>query len=183
MWENTMTQEGFKRKLTAILSADAEGYSRLMGDNEESTIRTLTGYLETMTKSIQQHRGRVVDAPGDNLLAEFASVVDAVSWYFYFRSTPSEEQAASKLKTAFSISERPAIAVLPFTNLSEDPQQEYFSDGITIDIITDLSKFRHLFVIAGNTVFTYKGKSVKITELGKELSVQYVLECLKRRSN
>ncbi len=86
-----MTQEGFKRKLTAILSADAEGYSRLMGDNEESTIRTLTRYLETMTKCIQQHRGRVVDAPGDNLLAEFASVVDAVSWYFYFRSTPSDE--------------------------------------------------------------------------------------------
>ena len=73
-------------------------------------------------------------------------------------------------------SERPAIAVLPFTNLSEDPQQEYFSDGITIDIITDLSKFHHLFVIATNTVFTYKGKSVKVTEVGKELSVQYVLE-------
>jgi adenylate cyclase len=74
-----MTQEGFKRKLTVILSADAEGYSRLMGDNEESTIRTLTGYIETMTNCIRQHRGRVVDAPGDNLLAEFASVVDAVS--------------------------------------------------------------------------------------------------------
>ncbi len=74
-----MTQEDLKRKLTAILSADAEGYSRLMGDNEESTIRTLTSYLETMTKCIQQHRGRVVDTPGDNLLAEFASVVDAVS--------------------------------------------------------------------------------------------------------
>jgi adenylate cyclase len=66
--------------------------------------------------------------------------------------------------------------MLPFTNLSEDAQQEYFSDGITIDIITDLSKFRNLFVIASNTVFTYKGKSVKITEVGKELAVQYVLE-------
>jgi len=74
-----MTQEGLTRKLTAILSADAEGYSRLMGDDEDSTIRTLTGYIETMTNYIQQHRGRVVDAPGDNLLAEFASVVDAVS--------------------------------------------------------------------------------------------------------
>ena len=309
-----MTQEGLTRKLTAILSADAEGYSRLMGDNEDSTIRTLTSYIETMTNCIQEHRGRVVDAPGDNLLAEFASVVDAVGcatavqkklfelnaklpedrkmqfriginlgdvvaegdriygdgvniaarleglaegggicisrsaydqvknkldlgykylgghtvkniadpvqvyqvlmapeaagkvlgekrsrsrqwylgvvaisvlilgatavaiWYFYFRSTPSPETAASNLKTAFPISERPAIAVLPFTNLSEDPQQEYFCDGITIDIITDLSKFRNLFIIASNTVFTYKGKSVKITEVGKELSVQYVLE-------
>ena len=74
-----MTQEGLTRKLTAILSADAEGYSRLMGDDEDSTIRTLTSYIETMTNCIQEHRGRVVDAPGDNLLAEFASVVDAVS--------------------------------------------------------------------------------------------------------
>ncbi len=73
-----MTKEGFKRKLTAILSADAEGYTRLMGDSEESTIRTLTSYRATMTKYIQQHRGRVVDTPGDNLLAEFASVLDAV---------------------------------------------------------------------------------------------------------
>ena len=309
-----MTQEGLTRKLTAILSADAEGYSRLMGDDEDSTIRTLTSYIETMRTCIQDHRGRVVDAPGDNLLAEFASVVDAVScaaavqkrlfelnaklpekrkmqfriginlgdvvaegdriygdgvniaarleglaegggicisrsaydqvknkldlgykylgehtvkniadpvrvyrvlmkpeaagkvfgekrprliqwtlgvvavsvlilgatavaiWYFYFRSAPSPETAASTLKTAFPISEIPAIAVLPFKNLSEDPEQEYFSDGITNDIITDLSKFRNLFVIASNTVFTFKGKSVKITELGKELSVQYVLE-------
>jgi adenylate cyclase len=74
-----MTQEGLTRKLTAILSADAEGYSRLMGDDEDSTIRTLTSYIETMRTCIQDHRGRVVDAPGDNLLAEFASVVDAVS--------------------------------------------------------------------------------------------------------
>ena len=308
-----MTQEGLKRKLTAILSADAEGYSRMMGDNEESTIRTLTSYRATLTKYIQQHRGRVVDAPGDNLLAEFASVVDAVScaaavqkklfelnaklpeerrmrfriginlgdvveegdriygdgvniaarlegltegggifisrsaydqvknkldleyeylgehtvkniadpvqvyrvltateavgkasrkkkprlkhwylglvgvsvlilaatavaiWYAYFRSAPPDETAAYKLKNAFSMSEIPAIAVLPFKNLSEDPQQEYFSDGITNDIITDLSKFRQLFVIASNTVFTYKGKAVKITDVGKELSVQYVL--------
>ena len=271
-----MTQEGLTRKLTAILSADAEGYSRLMGDDEDSTIRTLTSYIETMRTCIQDHRGRVVDAPGDNLLAEFASVVDAVScaaavqkrlfelnaklpekrkmqfriginlgdvvaegdriygdgvniaarleglaegggicisrsaydqvknkldlgykylgehtvkniadpvrvyrvlmapeaagkvlgekrprlrhWHlgivavsvfilgvtavairnFYFRSTPSPETAVSKLKTAFPKSERPAIAVLPFTNLSEDPQQEYFCDGITIDIITEL---------------------------------------------
>ena len=67
-----------ERKLTAILSADIQGYSRLMGEDEEATIRTLTTYREVMTTLIQQHRGRVVDAPGDNLLAEFASAVDAV---------------------------------------------------------------------------------------------------------
>ena len=74
-----MVSEHFKRKLSAILSADVEGYSRLMGLDEESTIRTLTQYRSAMTTLIQQHRGRVVDAPGDNLLAEFASVVDAVN--------------------------------------------------------------------------------------------------------
>src|SRR5262247_2184465 len=66
-----------ERKLTAILSADVKGYSRLMGEDEEATIRTLTAYRGVMTTLIQQH-GRVVDSPGDNLLAEFASVVDAV---------------------------------------------------------------------------------------------------------
>ena len=68
----------FKRKLTAILSADVEGYSRLMGEDEDATIRTLTTYRELMSTLIQKHRGRVVDSPGDNLLAEFLSVVDAV---------------------------------------------------------------------------------------------------------
>ncbi len=75
----TMTKECLIRKLSAILSADVEGYSRLMGDDEESTIHTLTIYRLAMTTLIQQHRGRVVDAPGDNLLAEFTSAVDAVT--------------------------------------------------------------------------------------------------------
>ena len=73
-----MTPEKFKRKLTAILSADVKGYSRLMGTDEEATLRTLQEYKEVMASSIQHHRGRIVDAPGDNILAEFASVVDAV---------------------------------------------------------------------------------------------------------
>jgi adenylate cyclase len=73
-----MATEDFKRKLTAILSADVEGYSRLMGEDEDSTIRTLTTYRELMSTLIQKHRGRVVDSPGDNLLAEFGSVVDGV---------------------------------------------------------------------------------------------------------
>jgi adenylate cyclase len=73
-----MATEGFKRKLAAILSADVAGYSRLMGEDEASTVRTLATYKRVITDLIQQHRGRVVDSPGDNLLAEFASVVDAV---------------------------------------------------------------------------------------------------------
>ena len=73
-----MTTEEVKRKLAAILSADGKGYSRLMGEDEKGTVRTLNAYKEAMAGLIQHHHGRVVDAPGDNVLAEFASVVDAV---------------------------------------------------------------------------------------------------------
>src|SRR5262249_55446593 len=69
---------GMERKLAAIFSTDVKGYSRLMGEDEVATIRTITAYRELMTTLIQQHRGRVVDSPGDNLLAEFASVVEAM---------------------------------------------------------------------------------------------------------
>jgi len=72
------TIEEFKRKLTAILSADVKGYSRLMGEDEAETVKTITTYRKIMGKLIQQHRGRVIDSPGDNILTEFASVVDAV---------------------------------------------------------------------------------------------------------
>ena len=74
-----MAEEGFKRKLTAILSADVIGYSRLMRDNEEATVRDLATHRVLISDIIQQHHGRVVDSPGDNILAEFASVVDAVN--------------------------------------------------------------------------------------------------------
>lgn len=73
-----MTKEAFKRKLTAILSADVAGYSRLMGKDEEANVRTLTEYRGVMTMLIQQHSGRVLDSKGDNLLAEFSSMVEAV---------------------------------------------------------------------------------------------------------
>ena len=73
-----MTMQEVKRKLAAILSADVKGYSRLMGEDEKGTVRTLNAYKEAMTDLIRHHDGRVVDAPGDNLLAEFASVMDAV---------------------------------------------------------------------------------------------------------
>jgi adenylate cyclase len=73
-----MAPEGYKRKLTAILSADAVGYSRLMSEDEDATVKTLATYREVMASLTKQHRGRIVDSPGDNVLAEFSSVVDAV---------------------------------------------------------------------------------------------------------
>ncbi len=88
-----MVQEGFKRKLTAILSADVVGYSRLMEDNEEATIQTLNTYRYSMSTLIQQHRGRVVDTTGDNLMAEFSSVVDAVKCAVETQKEMSERNA------------------------------------------------------------------------------------------
>ena len=303
-----MVDEGFKRKLTAILSADVEGYSRLMGDDEEATVRTLKTFREIMASHIQQYGGRVVDSPGDNLLAEFSSVVDALDcavkiqhelkaknselpeqgrmdfrigvnlgdviedeeriygdgvnvaarvegladgggicisgtaydqlakklplgyeylgeqkvkniekpvrvyrvlmdpeavgkvigekrpisrnwrwaavalivvagalaiWNFYFR--PPFEPASVK-NMAYPLPDKPSIAVLPFDNMSGDPEQEYFSDGLTEEIITDLSKTPKMFVIARNSTFTYKGKPVKVKQVAEELGVRYVLE-------
>ena len=74
-----MSDQGFKRKLSAILSADVKGYSRLMGDNEEATVRTIKAYRSAINDLAQQYRGRIVDSPGDNILAEFNSVVDAIN--------------------------------------------------------------------------------------------------------
>ncbi|NIO04326.1 MAG: tetratricopeptide repeat protein [Proteobacteria bacterium] len=262
-----MEPQAVQRKLTAILSADVKGYSRLMGEDEVATIRTLTSYREVMSTLIQQHRGRVVDSPGDNLLAEFASVVDAVqcavevqrefkaknaelsqSRRMEFRigvnlgdvvvegeriygdgvniaariegladgggiciSGTVHDHIENKLDLAYDylgektvkniqkpvrvyrvrmeahttfpeareeleLPDKPSIAVLPFANMSQDPEQEYFSDGITEDLITDLSKISGLFVIARNSVFTYKGKAVKVDQVSQELGVRYILE-------
>ncbi|NIO05997.1 MAG: tetratricopeptide repeat protein [Proteobacteria bacterium] len=262
-----MTTARYRRKLTAILSSDVKDYSRLMGEDEEATVRTLTAYRELMATLIQKHRGRVVDSPGDNVLAEFPSVVDAVRCAvevqedlrarnaelpeqrrMEFRigvnlgdvivegeriygdgvnvaarvegladaggisiSGSAYEQIENKLTLGYEyvgehtvknikkpvrvyrvrmktdgtipevkkelvLPEKPSIAVLPFVNMSGDPDQEYFSDGITEEIITALSKVPRLFVIARNSSFTYKGKSVKVQEVGRELGVRYVLE-------
>jgi adenylate cyclase len=313
-----MTPQEVKRKLTAILSADVKGYSRLMGEDEKGTVRTLNAYKEMMAGLIQQHHGRVVDAPGDNLLAEFASVVDAVEcaveiqkrlkarnaelpetcrmefriginlgdvieeegriygdgvntaarleglsdgggiclsgtafdqvknklqvgyqylgrqtvknipdpvraykvlmepeaagkvigevepkpakwrwkaiaavavmvlvaggliWNFYLQGPQIERARVDKM--AFPLPDRPSIAVLPFVNMSEEKEQEYFSDGMTEDLITDLSKISGFLVIARNSTFTYKGKPVKVKQIAEELGVRYVLEGSVRRA-
>ena len=83
---------------------------------------------------------------------------------------------SARAEPALVLPNKPSIAVLPFTNISGDPEQEYFSDGITEDIITELSRFRDLSVIARNSSFTFKGKSVAISEVGSKLGVQYVVE-------
>jgi adenylate cyclase len=268
-----MESQTVQRKLTAILSADVKGYSRLMGEDEVATIRTLTAYREVMATLIQQHRGRVVDSPGDNLLAEFGSVMDAVQCALeiqrelgtknaelpenrkmefriglnlgdvivegeriygdgvniaarveklsegggisisgtVFDSIESKlalgyeylgEQTVKNIKKPVRVyrvrlenraavpegdsvpelPDKPSIAVLPFVNMSGDAEQEYFSDGMTEDLITDLSKISGLFVIARNSVFTYKGRAVKVEEVSRELGVRYVLEGSVRKS-
>ncbi|MBI3801580.1 MAG: adenylate/guanylate cyclase domain-containing protein [Deltaproteobacteria bacterium] len=358
-----------ERKLTAILSADVVGYSRLMGAEEEETLRTLTAYRTVMDTLIVQHRGRVVGSAGDSVLAEFASVVDAMQCAMVVQATlkaenanlpsnrrmefriginlgdvmvqgeqiygdgvniaarleslaepggiyisgtvyehiknklvlryedlgeqqvkniaepvrvwrvgmefpsPPVEQASSlhaarmaaplegqgegasrevgspksqvqgpKSKTedrksrrvgiahrswavavaglvlatgtivavrylsfpsstqhptpstqpvlspqdsvlspeaapaALPLPDKPSIVVLPFANMSEDPKQDYFSDGLTEDLTSDLSQISSLFVISRNSAFFYKGKAVKLPEVSRELGVRYVVE-------
>jgi adenylate cyclase len=309
-----MPEERARRKLSGILSADAVGYSRLMRQDEVATVATLKGHKDVMASLIERYRGRVVDSPGDNLLAEFGSVVDAVecaadiqkqlknkneglpdnrkmdfriginlgdvleekeriygdgvniaarieglaesggicisrttydsikdklslgyaylgehtvkniaepvrvykvllepeaagkvigekrflgrlsrsmvmaaiiiliivagsviSWNLYLHQS-KKVVPASIDQMAFPMPVKPSIAVLPFDNMSGDPTQEYFSDGMTDDLITDLSKISSLFVIARNSTFAYKGKPIKIRQVAEELGVRYVLE-------
>jgi len=301
-----------KRKLTAILSADVVGYSRLMGEDEEHTVGTLNSYREIMTRLIDKHDGDLVDAVGDNLLAQFTSIVDAVrcavkiqsklkkqnenlsenrrmffriginigdviqdndriygdgvniaarieslaepggicisrgaydhikkklnfgyeyigehnvknildpvrvykvsmntegaekenaerakpsprkwalsailgltimfaivGYQIYQKLTVPKFEPASIEKMALPLPDKPSIAVLPFDNLSDDPEQDYFSDGLTEEIITALSKINEIFVIARNSTFTYKGKPVKVQQVAQDLGVRYVLE-------
>ncbi len=312
-----------ERKLTAILCADVFGYSRLMGEDEEATHRTLTSYRKLIDSLIEQHRGRFVNSAGDSVVAEFASVVNAVQCAVEIQTTLKAENAnipperrmqfriginlgdvivdgeqiygdgvnvAARLESlaepggicvsgtvcehlgkrlalgyedlgeqsvkniakpvrvfrvlteaggaatttrqtqgvarkyvrrgvfsiaglaiiaatiiivqhlslrpptpsasippaqppALTLPDKPSIAVLPFTNMSGDRDQEYFSDGITDDIITALSRLPGLFVIDRNSAFTYKGKPVKAQQVSRELGVHYVLEGSVRKTS
>jgi adenylate cyclase len=98
-----------------------------------------------------------------------------VSWNIYLQQSKKVEPASVE-KMAFPLPDKPSIAVLPFVNMSDDPGQAYFSDGITEDIITTLSKVPKLFIIARNSTFTYKNRSVKVQQVAEELGVRYVLE-------
>ena len=106
-------------------------------------------------------------------------VAGAVGWQ---RPWEPKVEPASVERMAFTLPDKPSIAVLPFTNMSGDPEQEYFADGMTDDLITDLSNISGLFVIARNSVFTYKGKPVKVRQVAEELGVRYVLEGSVRRA-
>ena len=91
-------------------------------------------------------------------------------------SADSYDGQETAARPALSLPDRPSIAVLPFQNMSGDPEQEYFADGIVEDIITGLSRMQWLFVIARNSSFTYKGRAVDVKQVGRELGVRYVLE-------
>jgi len=306
------TKEKVTRKLRAILSADVKGYSLLMADDEVFTIQTIKEYRNIISSCIEQHAGRVVDSPGDNILAEFASAVDAVqcaveiqrqlkkannrfvedrrlefrigvnigdvvhdgdriygdgvniaarieglaepggvcvsrnaynhikkkvgfeyeylgeqpvkniaepvrvykilmgpvdagkpigvkvkpsakrwvwllaaavlvllgivTWQSYQKIITPEYEPASIEKIALPLPEKPSIAVLPFDNMSDDPKQDFFADGMTDELITNLSKISGLLVISRNSSFGYKGKIVPIKQVANELKVKYVLE-------
>jgi TolB-like protein/class 3 adenylate cyclase len=308
-----------ERKLTAILCADVYGYSRLMGDDEEATLLALTSHRTKIDGLIEQHHGRFVNSAGDSVLAEFASVVEAVNcaieiqsvvasananlpperrmefrigvnlgdvmvegeqiygdgvnvaarleslakpggicisesvlgqvrnklelgyenigaqrvkniaepvrvWRIVLDRTPSARRSARLIprsyragllsltgiaivagtivlvmhvslqppRTSASIApqERPAvvqpstpsIAVLPFTNMSGDPEEGYFSDGIADELTTRLSRLSHLLVIARKSSFTYKDRPAKVDDIGRQLGVKYLLEGSTRKS-
>jgi TolB-like protein/class 3 adenylate cyclase/Flp pilus assembly protein TadD len=101
---------------------------------------------------------------------------------YWFKTQEPKIEAASIDRMAFPLPDKPSIAVLPFVNMSNDTEQEYFVDGLTEDLITDISKVSGLFVIARNSVFTYKGKAVKVRQVAEELGVRYVLEGSVRRA-
>ncbi len=114
------------------------------------------------------------------VLAIVFVIIAVAVWRAYFFSSP--DRVASPKRMVFPLPDKPSIAVLPFVNMTDDPRQESFCDGLTEEIITALSKIPKLFVIARNSVYTYKGRPVKVGQVAEELGVQYVLEGSVRRS-
>jgi adenylate cyclase len=125
-----------------------------------------------VSQSVRDHVGKRLDLTFEDMGERRLKNIDApVRVYSILLDQPVRDSAATAHQ-----GERPSIAVLPFINMSGDPEQEYFSDGITEDIITDLSKVSGLFVVARNTAFTYKGKTVEVPEVAKRFGVNFVLE-------
>ncbi len=132
----------------------------------------------TLTSRINAARKAVGDSgEGQNLIRTIAR-----KGFRFVGSLHEEAPAPTQRQPAFPLPERPSIAVLPFSNMSDDPEQEYFSDGISEDIVTALSKLRWFFVIARNSSFIYKGKAVHLKQIGDELGVGYVVEGSVRKS-
>ena len=103
-------------------------------------------------------------------------IVEAAAWGIWELSLkPAQVKKAPIKRMAFPLPDKPSIAVLPFVNMSDDRSQEIFTDGLTDDLITDLSKISGLFVITRNSTFVYKGKSLPIQQVAEDLGVQYVL--------
>jgi adenylate cyclase len=266
-------QISLQRRLAAILSADVVGYSRLMGQDEFATVRILSEYRAAVGAAVSAHRGRVVDMPGDNILAEFGSAIDAVEAALAMQKELCARNAAlpedrrmvfrvgvnlgdivaeggriygdgvnvaarveslappggicvsgkvyqevlRKLELEFEdlgehelkniagrvhvwrvrapgaapearkagsagTQAKPSILVLPFVNMSGAAEQEYFVDGLTEDILTELSRFRDLFVISRNTAFKFKGQAVDVRQTAQEVGVQFVVEGSVRRA-
>ena len=269
-------QEQLPRKLAAIFYADVAEYSRLTDEDEEDTHVKLAESLDFVRDRIQLHRGSVDHYAGDAVLADFATVTDALECALSIqndlalrnRDLPAERRVQFRIginlgevivdrdeiygngvnlanrleglaeaggicvseavrraagnqlpiefealgrqtlknikepvaayrvrpRTApvadlvdassveFELPEEPSIAVLPFANISGDPEQEYFADGITEDIITALSRLPGLFVVARHSTFVYKDQAVDIKQVGREQGVRFILEGSVRRS-
>jgi adenylate cyclase len=153
--------------------------------NIEKPVRVYQVVIEPgVTKEEKGPRSREKDKRTLALgaLAAFVVVAAAViAWHFYSRPAPPPSEIASKERMAFPLPDKPSIAVLPFVNMSDDPKQEYFADGLAEEIINALSKLPQVFVIARNSSFTYKGKAVDVKQVSREMGVQYVLEGSVRR--
>jgi len=131
----------------------------------------------TISGPVRDHIGNRLDLAFEDMGEQTLKNIERpIRVYRACLDTPAAPGTTDKAAAQHGPSEKPAIAVLPFNNMSGDPEQEYFSDGITEDIITDLSKVSGLLVIARNTAFTYKGKAVKVQQVAQELGVPFILE-------
>jgi adenylate cyclase len=154
-------------------------------DSGEQTVKNIDKpvrvyRVSTEIQGLPESKAKVEGKKSKFRVAAVAVVVVIVAfvalWQFVWRSPSPKIEVASKEKMAFPLPDKPSIAVLPFVNMSEDPKQEFFSDGITEEIITALSKIPQVFVIARTSTFNYKGKPVKVKQVSEELGVRYVLE-------